>query len=74
MPFLKRSELSSQKMQMVAARQDHLIRKMSALDVCMYHSSIIVFVNETGADKRSLKEAWLQCQRQANYVTEVCLL
>ena len=50
--FLKRSGFTRQKMQMVAARQDHLLREMFALHVCLYHSSMLVFVDETGADRR----------------------
>ena len=50
--FLKRSGFTRQKMRMVAARQDQLLREMFALDVCLYDPSMLVFVDETGADRR----------------------
>ena len=49
---MKGSGFTRQKMRMVDDRQDQLLREMFALDVCLYHPSLLVFVDESGVDRR----------------------
>ena len=58
--FLQKSGFSRQKMKIVATRQDKFLRETFAIDVSLYDSSMLVFVDETGTDTRdSLR---VQCQ------------
>ncbi|XP_065908973.1 uncharacterized protein [Dysidea avara] len=50
--FLKKSGFTRQKMKIVSARQDKHLRETFAVDVSLYDSSMLVFVDETGTDMR----------------------
>lgn len=50
--FLKKNGFTRQRMRIVAARQDQLLREMFAVDVSLYDPSMLVFLDETGTDMR----------------------
>jgi len=50
--FLKKNGFTRQRMRIVAARQDQLLREMFAVDVGLYDPSMLVFLDETGTDMR----------------------
>ena len=50
--FLHRSGFSKQRMGAVAPQQDRALREQYIFDVSMYTPEMLVFVDETGADRR----------------------
>lgn len=50
--FLKECNFSRQKMQLVAKQRDEELRKQYCIDVALYEPHMMVFVDETGSDKR----------------------
>lgn len=50
--FLKQSNFTRQKMQLVAKQRDEELRKQYAIDVSLYEPHMIVFVDESGSDRR----------------------
>ena len=50
--FLHRSGFSKQKMRAVALQQDRALREQYIFDVSVYTPEMLVFVDETGADRR----------------------
>ena len=51
--FLHKSGFSCQKMFMIAKQRDEYLRTVFTLDVSVYKPDILVFLNETGADRRN---------------------
>ena len=52
--FLYKSGFSYQKMTLIAKQRDELLRVTFANDVSVYNPEMIVFVDETGADRRNM--------------------
>ena len=50
--FLKKSNFSRKKMQLVALQQDKELRAVFATDVSIYPSHLLIFIDETGCDRR----------------------
>lgn len=50
--FLKESNFTRQKMQLVAAQHDKELREQFTIDVSLYQRHMLVFVDETGSDCR----------------------
>jgi len=50
--FLKKNGFTRQRMRIVTARQDQLLREMFAVDVSLYDPSMLVFLDETSTDMR----------------------
>lgn len=50
--FLHSSHFTHQKMQIVASQRDKELRQQFAIDVSLYKPHMLVFVDETGADRR----------------------
>ena len=48
--FLKKNGFIRHKMKIVTARQDKHLREPFAVDVSLYDSSVVVFMDETGTD------------------------
>ena len=49
---LKRSNFSRKKMQLVALQRDYQLRSKYMNDISLYRSNVLVFVDETGCDRR----------------------
>ena len=56
--FLKRCNFSRKKMQLVALQRDQCIRNAYIRDVSLYQSNFMVFVDETGCDKRDINRKY----------------
>ena len=52
--FLKDNGLTRQKLHFAAAQRDELLRQQYSSDVSVYSSEMLIFVDETGADRRNL--------------------
>ena len=50
--FLKQSNFTRQKMQLIAKQRDNELRKQYASDVSLYEPHMVVFVDESGSDMR----------------------
>ena len=50
--FLQESNFSRQKMQLVAVQRDEELRSKFVSDVSIYETHMLVFIDETGADRR----------------------
>lgn len=50
--FLKKSNFSRKKMQLIASQRDKEIRSMYQSEVSLYESHFIIFIDETGCDRR----------------------
>ena len=50
--YLKETNFSRQKMKLVAKQRDEDLRSAYKLDVSIYSPSMLVFIDETGTDKR----------------------
>jgi len=61
--FLKNNGLTRQKLHFAAAQRDELLRQQYCSDVSVYSSEMLIFVDETGADRRNLvhKHAYSNC-------------
>ena len=51
--FLKKSNFSRKKMQLVAAQQDQDLRSTFVSDVSIYRRKFLIFIDETGCDRRN---------------------
>ena len=51
--FLRDGGFTRKKLQKVALQQDKFLREQYILDVSVYSKDMLVFVDETGADKRN---------------------
>ena len=51
--FLHRSGFNDQRMVLIAKQRDEDLRMAFANDVSMYDSEMLVFIDETGADRRN---------------------
>ena len=69
--FLKRNNFSRKKMQLVALQRDQDLRATYAIDVSLYPRHCLVFVDETGCDRRdslrrygyTIRGRRLKCQK-----------
>ena len=52
--FLHKSGFSHQRLRIVASQQNEYLRASYAIDVSLYHKDMLVFVDETGCDRRNL--------------------
>ena len=52
--FLKRSHFSRKKMQLIALQRDQCLRDAYVRDVSLYRNNFMVFVDETGCDRRDI--------------------
>ena len=51
--FLRKSNFRRKKMQHVASQQDHELRSIFLLEVSIYVSKFLIFIDETGCDRRN---------------------
>ena len=51
--FLSKSGFTYQRLKVVAAQRDEYIRQLHISDISMYSPDMLVFVDETGADRRN---------------------
>ena len=51
--FLKKSNFTRKKMQLIAAQRDEDVRSTFVIDVTIYVRRLIVFIDETGCDRRN---------------------
>ena len=51
--FLKKFNFTRQKMQLIARQRDDELRKQFTIDVSLYKSDMIVFIDESGCDRRN---------------------
>lgn len=51
--FLSKSGFTYQRLKVVAAQRDEYIRQLYISDISMYSPDMLVFVDETGADRRN---------------------
>ena len=51
--FLKKSNFTRKKMQLIAAQRDEKLRSTFVIDVTIYVRRLIVFIDETGCDRRN---------------------
>ena len=62
--FFQRVGFSRQKLKLVAKQQDDFLRVQFSCDVAMYKLEMLIFLDETGSDKRNtLRKANLQYHR-----------
>ena len=63
--FLHKNSISRQKMRITAIQRNEALRQKFICDVSVYNSDMLVFLDETGADRRNHKQkVWLQCKRK----------
>ena len=60
--FLKRSNFSKKKTQLIALQRDQCLRHDFVRDVSLYQSNFMVFVDETGCDRRDVHRLWTAWQ------------
>ena len=51
--FLKKTNFTRKKMQLIAAQRDEELRSTFVIDVTIYVRRLIVFIDETGCDRRN---------------------
>ena len=52
--FLHKSGFSYQKMMLIARQRDEELRMLFAIDVSLYDPEMLIFIDETGADRRNV--------------------
>uniref|UniRef100_A0A1X7V458 Paired domain-containing protein n=1 Tax=Amphimedon queenslandica TaxID=400682 RepID=A0A1X7V458_AMPQE len=52
--FLHKSGFSHQRLRIVASQQNESLRATYAIDISLYHNDMLIFVDETGCDRRDL--------------------
>ena len=60
---LKRFGYTHKKVRFVARQRSDLLRAEYKADISAFHPSMLVFVDETGCDKRLIKKIWLHFKR-----------
>lgn len=63
--FLKKSNFSRKKMQLVASQMDQDLRAQYITYVSLYGVDTLIFIDETGCNHRDTEEIWIWSEREA---------